>query len=150
MSHVTLTQAAKLTGRARSTLHRACVSGRISYTRGEDGARMIDVAELERAYGPLRKPTAERNDAPVVRRGDAHHAEMRAQQALVEQREAHLIERIDELRMRVQELRADRDSWKTEAESWRTQAERLLLTTTRERADPETKRAGWWSRLVGR
>jgi hypothetical protein len=145
MSHVTLTQAAKFAGRARSTLHRACTSGRISFTRGDGGARMIDVAELERVYGPLRKQTAERTDAPLVRPSDAHHAEVRAHQALADQREAHLTERIDELRERAQELRTDRDSWKAEAESWRTQAERLLLTTR----EHETKRAGWWSRLFG-
>jgi hypothetical protein len=50
MANIGLSEAARLTGKPRSTIHRAMKSGRLSYTVGADGARLIDPAELERAF----------------------------------------------------------------------------------------------------
>jgi len=47
---LSLTQAAKETGRSKSTIHRAIKSGKLSATRHEDGSYSIDPAELFRAY----------------------------------------------------------------------------------------------------
>src|SRR3954466_15610415 len=46
-----LSEAAKLTGRNQSTIHRAMKTGRLSYTVGEGGERRVDTAELDRAFG---------------------------------------------------------------------------------------------------
>src|SRR4051794_38414133 len=43
-------QAARLTGHNKTTLSRAIKAGRLSGTRRDDGAYLIDVAELERVY----------------------------------------------------------------------------------------------------
>jgi hypothetical protein len=56
MSEVTTAQAAELTGKNRTTIWRACKTGRISAVRGAAGDFLIQVAELERAYGTLRAP----------------------------------------------------------------------------------------------
>lgn len=47
---LSLIQAAKETGRSKSTIHRAIKSGKLSATRHEDGSYSIDPAELFRAY----------------------------------------------------------------------------------------------------
>src|SRR4051812_22836127 len=50
MATIGLSEAARLTGTARSTLYRAIKNGRISATMGPNGAVRIDPAELERAF----------------------------------------------------------------------------------------------------
>jgi len=52
MALVGLHEASRIVGRNRSALHRAMKTGRLSYTLDEAGERRIDVAELERAFGP--------------------------------------------------------------------------------------------------
>src|SRR4051795_12694965 len=51
MPAVGLSEAAKLTGRNQSTIHRAMKMGRLAFTVADSGERRIDVAELERAFG---------------------------------------------------------------------------------------------------
>ena len=48
---VGLRQAARMTGRNQSTVHRAMRTGRLSFTVNEAGERRIDLAELERVFG---------------------------------------------------------------------------------------------------
>lgn len=50
MASIGLSEAAKLTGRNQSTIHRAMKAGRLSYTVGEAGERRIDTAELDRVF----------------------------------------------------------------------------------------------------
>jgi DNA-binding transcriptional MerR regulator len=60
--YLNITEAAKLAGVSRNTLYRAIKSGKLSSTD-----KGIDVAELERVYGPLRTP----RNAPSDTRHDA-------------------------------------------------------------------------------
>jgi hypothetical protein len=53
---VGLNEAARRTGKDQSTITRACQAGRLSFSKDESGNRLFDIAELERVYGPLRKP----------------------------------------------------------------------------------------------
>ena len=53
MAQIGLRQAARLSGRNQSTLHRAMKAGRLSYTVDAAGQRRIDTAELDRVFGPL-------------------------------------------------------------------------------------------------
>lgn len=50
MADLSLSQAARLTGRSKSTIGRAIKSGRLSATRNEDGTFGINPAELLRAF----------------------------------------------------------------------------------------------------
>ena len=66
MALLTLTQAAKTAGIARSTLYRAIRDGRIPVVSQPNGSKGIDTSELQRVFGPLRgatKPTSQ-HDAP--------------------------------------------------------------------------------------
>ena len=66
MALLTLTQAAKTAGIARSTLYRAIRKGRISVVSQPNGSKGIDTSELQRVFGPLQRTTkpAGQHDAP--------------------------------------------------------------------------------------
>lgn len=51
MPELNLSQAARLYGKSRMTIHRHCRSGRITSRLSDDGQRLIDLSELIRAYG---------------------------------------------------------------------------------------------------
>jgi hypothetical protein len=60
-----LSQAAKETGKGKSSIHRAIKAGRLSAQRHEDGTYSIDAAELFRAFPPaLPEPAPERSTEP--------------------------------------------------------------------------------------
>lgn len=61
MMHLTLGQAARETGKSKSTLTRAIKSGRLSALRGDDGSYLIDPAELFRVWPATGSAT---HDAP--------------------------------------------------------------------------------------
>jgi hypothetical protein len=61
MASVGLHEAARLSGKSRSTLHRAMTAGRLAFSVDELGQRRIDTAELDRAFGV--SPPAARTDA---------------------------------------------------------------------------------------
>lgn len=54
MALVSISEAAKLVGKARTTLYRAVASGRLSATTNATGETVIDIAELSRVYGEFR------------------------------------------------------------------------------------------------
>ena len=55
MSILTFSQATQAASVSRSTIYRYVQEGRISAVRLPNGKRGIDVAELERVFGPLKK-----------------------------------------------------------------------------------------------
>lgn len=61
MAKVNLSQAAKLTGKNRTTIWRHIHSGRLSIERDRDGLPFVDTSELIRVYGEL-EPIATGNN----------------------------------------------------------------------------------------
>ena len=51
---ITISHAAKLTGKSISTLNRYCNSGKLTYTQ-ENNQRMLNIAELKRVFGKLER-----------------------------------------------------------------------------------------------
>ncbi len=54
MANVSISEAARLTGKSRTTLHRLIKAGELSTCRGERNAKMLDTSELLRFLVPLR------------------------------------------------------------------------------------------------
>ena len=134
MAKVGLKQAAELTGRNQSTIHRAMKNGKLSYTVDDNGQRWIDPAELER--WAAQNPTASgSNDVTQGQSNEVQVAELRAELQAERIRVAGLQERLADKDATVADLREDRDRW-------RAQAERLVLTDQREEAKKPTRR--WW------
>ena len=61
MSILTFSQATQVANVSRSTIYRYAQEGRISVVRLQNGKRGIDVAELERVFGPLKKLETSQN-----------------------------------------------------------------------------------------
>lgn len=59
MAILTLTQAAKAAGIARSTIYRAIRAGRLSLVSTPGGGRGVDTSELQRVFGPLQRAASE-------------------------------------------------------------------------------------------
>lgn len=78
----TITEAARLYGKARSTIHRAIASGRLSCSVRGDGVRVIQLAELIRLWGePANMPAAAQQSATPTA-DDTQQAMLREMQAM--------------------------------------------------------------------
>jgi hypothetical protein len=120
-----LQQAAIAAGLNRSTVLRSIKAGRISASKDEFGAWIIDPAELHRVYPCIATPEAEAVAAPEDAPRDA------TTDALVA-----------ELRDQLAEMRAQRDAWQGVAE-------RLALAAP-QAPKPEPKQSLWrWLRSTG-
>src|SRR5205823_12500386 len=109
MSKVTLQRASDLTGKSRSTIHRAMEKGRLSFEKDATGNRIVDVSELERAFGLLPLRDDEGDGAEELHRHDVQLIELRAELEIERSKRAMLEQRVDE-------LREDRDRWRNQAE----------------------------------
>lgn len=120
-SELSLTQAAKATGKSKSTINRAIKSGKLSATRHDDGSYSINGAELSRVFR-IEPSTGAEWVSPALPAEPARTATLEAENAALKAA-------LDREREALSDLRADRDAWKQQATA--------LLT-----APP--KRRGWW------
>lgn len=118
-AELSLSQAAKLTGKSKSTINRAIKNGKLSATRHEDGTYSIAASELTRVFHFRTQEGSEWADAkPHGTPDDAAKIRIEAlEAALQREREVNA------------DLLSDRDHW-------RQQATALL-------AAPQ-KRKSWW------
>ena len=128
----TLGEAAKATGKSKTTLHRAIKSGKISATKKNDNSYSIDPSELHRVF-PL--ATLEHTPEQLQRNDEEHQggtaATLRFQLETIEnerERERQLMQET------IADLREDRDRWRQQATS--------LLEDKRPK--------GFFKRLLGR
>jgi hypothetical protein len=130
---LTLGEAAKETGLAKSAISRAIKSGRLSAVRQESGSFAIDPAELFRVY-----PRNSRPEQKTERLATPEDTEAQRRELVL-------------LRELLEEVRGERDNLRTDRDRWQQQAERitLLLTHQPQPAAAETPRPGLWRRLFG-
>lgn len=125
-AELSLSQAAKATGKSKSTINRAIKTGKLSATRHEDGTYSIAASELFRAFPigttsgstwvdtqPARTPTGTSEDASAVR-----------------------ISALEDALQRERALNAD---LKADRDHWRQQATALLAAPP-----PKNTRWKWW------
>jgi septal ring factor EnvC (AmiA/AmiB activator) len=151
MASIGLSEAARLTGKPRSTIHRAMKDGRLSYTIGPDGARLIDPAELERVY-PLQADSNTATDALSVSRNRLQHldlvAELAAERARVQGLEARLTDAQDQIAdLRQQRDREAMERAKTQTQLSEVQTKLTALLTDQRPAPPNpppAPRRRWW------
>ena len=128
MATIGLSEAAKLTGTARSTLYRAIKTGRLSAAVGPNGAVRIDPAELERVF-----PTQVERDIDATSRATTRNTgrptKLVARVAELEARLAERDERLGEARDQINDLRRRLDA---EAEERR----RLTMLLADQRSTP--------------
>ena len=129
----TLGEAAKATGKSKSTISKAIKKGRISALKGSNGAYSIDPSELHRVYPVILQETVtiEQEDTYKSPETDtAKENKIRELDILLKASEQRLEDRGEQL----SDIKEDRDKW-------RQQATALL----------EDKRPkGFWARVLGR
>ena len=137
MALVRLKRASELTGKNQSTIHRAMKAGRLSYSLGDSGERLLDTSELTRLFPLKSDDDGMRNDASGELRNDTQATEWRERLAFMQQR-------IDALEADKTDLRAERDRLLSVIE---TQAQQVRqLTDQRPAAQPDAaRRRRWWS-----
>jgi len=55
MALVSISEAAKLTGKSIKTIYRHLGVGKLSFVLNENGNKCVDISELIRIYGPIKK-----------------------------------------------------------------------------------------------
>lgn len=120
MLELSLSQAAKLAGKSKSTINRAIKTGKLSAIRHEDGSYSIDPAELSRAFSLEPQEGSKRSDAEP----DTHR----------------LLERIEVLEAMLNREREISVDLKEDRDRWRQQATSLL--TDQRPTTPSNNR--WW------
>src|SRR3954468_7042447 len=102
MALVGVTEAARLTGKGRQTIYRAIEAGTLSASRDAHGRATVDIAELERVYGPLQVPEVSR-DAPSEALADDT-----GRLAVLEERLRQLEERVHDQRRELDNVRDEK------------------------------------------
>ena len=123
--YYTLGEAAKETGKSKTTIKRYIDKGRLSAKKNDNGEWEIDPAELHRVY-PMSVPVTGTKSNGVAQ------VELEAAQR-----------QIEELKSRVAGLETDKDDLRKDRDHWRQQATALLT-------DRRGGNGGFWSRLFGK
>ena len=133
MAKVGAQRAAELTGKSKSTIQRAMNSSKISFELDSNGRRVIDVSELERAFGLKQESSAGTASTTSVER------ELEKAQAMIEA-ERHkmrikmLEEQLETAQTQIEDLKAQRDQWQK-------QASQVLITSQHSQKEAEDLRA---------
>lgn len=126
MAKVSISEAARLTGKSRTTLHRLIKTGELSICSGERNAKLVDTSELLRVFGHLSLSSGEQ----VTEQRVTDNSEGR------EQVIQSLKQEIEHLRMLVSAQDSHIDSLK--------QAMLLLEHKQAQSAPQITSRSSWW------
>tara|TARA_R100001369_G_C3266519_1_gene159179 strand:+ start:199 stop:594 length:396 start_codon:yes stop_codon:yes gene_type:complete len=108
-----LNDAAKATGKSKTTIHRALKSGKISASKTDSGAYAIEPAELHRVFPPvLMERNAERSEWNNVERQKDDSGTLRIQLESIEKERERERQQLQET---ITDLREDRDRWRQQA-----------------------------------
>jgi chromosome segregation ATPase len=119
MAKVGPLRAAELTGKSKSTIQRAMMSGKLSYEVDNAGRRVIDVSELERVFG-LGK-AASSAASPSVEQ-ELEKASQMIEMERMKMRIKMLEEQLYTANQMIDDLKSQRDKWQK-------QADQVLLTS---------------------
>src|SRR4051794_26493156 len=105
MASIGLREAARITGRSQSTIHRAMKAGRLSFTVNEADGRRIDTAELDRVFGIKLDGVSSHASAESSQRHHTQAGGIAVLQRLLDERDRLLDERDQRLSEREETIR---------------------------------------------
>ena len=161
MSKVTTVEAADMAGVSRSTIWRACKSGRLSAERaGKDF--LVEMSELERVF-PLKLASSHETSHPVVVKPSETNLQVAVQPDAMELAAAYK-RQVEMLEKQVEDLQHQRDWFKGQFEKEKEEQVRLLtdqrsdqqkrvadqVEVARLRVELDQARRPWWRRLIGK
>lgn len=129
-----LSDAAKATGKNRTTIQRAIKSGKISASKNENGAYEIAPAELHRIFPAIAQRSAQQKkdtDSNSTQQNDTTSEALRIRLEMLEKERDRERAQLEET---IADLREDRDRWRQQATT--------LLTDQRPK--------GFFKRLLGK
>lgn len=120
MAKVGAQRAAELTGKSKSTIQRSMKNGKLSYEVDAHGRRLIDVSELDRAFGLMKQESeaADDNSAQAELEKAANMLEMERMKMKIKMLEDQLGTANDQI-----------SDLKEQREQWQKQAQQVLLTS---------------------
>ena len=137
MANLTVSEAARLVGKNRSTIQRYIQSGKLSASKDNNGVCVIDTAELVRVFGEFSASEAD-NNAKMEAEQDNQPALMAIIEMLKDQ-------------LKVAQARENRLLAMLEHEQeTRRQLEQRLLPPGNEAGTPEKPKKGFWARIFSR
>lgn len=119
MAKVGAQRAAELTDKSKSTIQRAMNSGKLSYELDPNGRRVIDVSELDRAFGL--KQATDSAGSPSVEQ------ELEKASGLIEMERMKM--RIKMLEGQLEAAEDQIDDLKAQRDQWQKQASQTLITS---------------------
>jgi myosin heavy subunit len=132
MAKVGAKRAAELTGKSKSTIQRAMKNGKISYEVDDAGRRLIDVSELERAYG-LSSGTNKTSSISSSSHAAGTNGMSMAESELMKARHTLELEQLKiQNKMLSEQLTQTGDmisDLKAQRDQWQKQAQQVLLTS---------------------
>ena len=142
MPLIGLTEAAKLTGKNKATIHRAMKDNRLSFTVNDNGERQIDPAELGRVFPIVRRREEDKvadSNRPKVASNYTQLSQLSAQLEAERSKSAGLEARLADKDAVIDDLRQRLDR---EGEERRQAQAQLTALLTDQRAQPA--RRSWW------
>lgn len=134
MAKVGAQRAAELTGKSKSTIQRAMNSGKISYELDNNKRRVVDVSELERAFGLKKQET------PVqTAQNELEKASTMLEMERLKMRIKMLEDQLDTANSQIDDLKEQRDRWQR-------QADQVLITSQHSQKQADDLRAELKSR----
>ncbi len=131
MAKVGAQRAAELTGRSKSTIQRAMNNGKLSYEVDPNGRRIVDVSELDRAFGLQQEGTG--RDNPGVEQ-ELEKASSMLETERLKMRIKMLEEQLEMAQNHISDLKDQRDLWQK-------QASQVLITSQFSQKQAEELRA---------
>jgi hypothetical protein len=132
-TYFTIGQAAKETGKAKSTIKKSIDNGELSVADKTSRGFKIEVSELFRVFPRKREERSQ--SAPIEQ---TKTVEERIENSILEAKLELAGQRYDDAQRTIEDLRSDRDAWKHQATA--------LIENKSEKKQP---RKGWLARLVG-
>lgn len=127
MARHTISGAAKLVGKQRSTLYRHIKNGKLSKGIDENGEPYIETAELVRAYGPLQE-VQDRDSVSIEQQATPEKDSRNS--VLFQEVETLRAEKLTRLERDLEDMREQRDDWKAQAQKLAGQITDQRMTDT--------------------
>lgn len=122
MAKVGAQRAAELTGRSKSTIQRAMNNGKLSFELDSNGRRLIDVSELDRAFGLMQQQSsAPQSTGPSIE-AELEKASTMIEMERMKMRVRMLEEQLETALSQIADLKDQRDQWQK-------QASQMLITS---------------------
>ena len=134
-----LSEAAKATGKNKTTIQRAIKSGKISASKGDGGSYEIDPSELHRVF----PPTVAQRDAQRIQSNDTQQAKSATKSSHID-RVVELEKELAVARERANGLEAQKDQMADTINDLRKRLDSSETRVTALLADNSPKRSSWW------